>query len=171
MLSIEKKKGPFFGSPLLASSSCQEEHRSEGHTYYMHPVISHIVMASRTSTNIRDHQFYFSRRHLFKWDIVPAMPVIPRNLKPSTHGIEPRCMPSTPDNFGQTPTSPVCSPPANQIFDEHLNTPELHNISLARQSSIVTRKIPRWVKYDMATRLCIIFQVELTQLLIITRIN
>ena len=62
-----------------------------------------------------------------------------------------------PDNFGQTPTSPVCSPPANQIFDEHLNSPEFYNIPLARQSSIVTRKIPRWVKYDMATRLCIIF--------------
>lgn len=29
----------------------------------------------------------------------------------------------TPGNFGRTPTPPACSPPASQIFDEHLNTP------------------------------------------------
>lgn len=29
----------------------------------------------------------------------------------------------TPGYFGRTPTPPVCSPPASQIFDEHVNTP------------------------------------------------
>lgn len=33
----------------------------------------------------------------------------------------------TPGNFSQTPTPPMCSPPASQIFDGHFNTPrDLH---------------------------------------------
>lgn len=100
------------------------------------------------------------------------MLAIPCNLKHSTYGIEPFCMPPTPGNFSQTPKPPVCSPPANQIFDVHLNTPVFNNIPLARQSSIVTRKISGGLKYKTAAKLCIIFfQIELTQLLVINRIN